>query len=40
MSNALILLHDGRWSMDIIYAGIIAVLFVLSWFFVKLAEHV
>jgi hypothetical protein len=29
-----------RWVMDILFIGIMIVLFVASWFFVKLVERV
>lgn len=29
-----------RLSMDIVYIGIIAALYVVSWLFVKVVEHV
>ncbi len=40
MSTALILVPLQEVVMDIVYFGIMIVLFVVSWLFVKLAERV
>jgi hypothetical protein len=40
MSIMIIFTHEKEGPMDILFIGIMIVLFVASWFFVKLVERV